>query len=587
MFDALYSMPHIDLSAIGFTVAATTAIGYIVIRSDFRSTTNRVFLLLSLVTVLYTILNYFGYQNDFPLESKIVLMRLVILSALLHSFLIFQLFFVFPERAVVYPAWFRVGVVPFVGAVGLLTLTPYVFSSIAKISDIGRVEEISTGFALPVFGLSVIGLVVASFAWGIRKLLKEGENLRPQLRFLLIGATITYTLLIIFNFIFPNFLGSSRFVPFAPIFMLPFIGFTAYAILRHQLFGIKVAAVEFFVVAILLVFFSRAFLASTEAERIINVVVLIATFFFGILLIRSVKQEIVAREKIQKLANSLSESNWELAKRNEQLRVIDQRKSEFVSIVSHQLRTPITAIKGYTSLALEGSFGELHGDLRDALSKVFVSSNRLADMVSDFLDISKIEQGTMQFMFTKEDIGRMVREVTAELAPRAAGKSLTLTTTVPEGTGPDAIVDDNKMRQIFSNVIDNAIKYTERGGINVIVDTDVDKKKIIVHIKDTGIGLSSDDIHNLFGKFNRGSGGSKMDTTGSGLGLYVAKRMLEAHGGAIWVDSAGIGQGSVFVIEIPMLENTRSHIEGPWTAANSDQEEKEGLEEIKDVDMLE
>jgi histidine kinase len=111
--------------------------------------------------------------------------------------------------------------------------------------------------------------------------------------------------------------------------------------------------------------------------------------------------------------------------------------------------------------------------------------------------------------------------------------------------------DDGKMRQIISNIVDNSIKYTQKGGVRILLEHDNKQHKIRIKVSDSGIGLSQDDVHHLFGKFTRGSQGQRENTEGSGLGLYVASHMLEAQHGKIWVDSPGPGLGSTFIIELP------------------------------------
>ena len=187
---------------------------------------------------------------------------------------------------------------------------------------------------------------------------------------------------------------------------------------------------------------------------------------------RIVKEELESKEEISKLAKRLTSTNWELARTNEQLRIIDQRKSEFVSIVSHQLRTPITAIKGYASLVLEDSFGKLPDAIKAPVEKIFISSTRLSNMVTDFLDISKIEQGTMSYNFASVDIAATLKDLVEEFTTVATQKNLELTLTVPKDEPFIVTADEGKLRQILSNLIDNSIKYTPTGGVHITIEKD-------------------------------------------------------------------------------------------------------------------
>ena len=341
--------------------------------------------------------------------------------------------------------------------------------------------------------------------------------------------------------------------PYPIIFFALYPLIIVYAIARLNLFNTKLIATQTFIVFLNVLYLTKLVLGD-QKDRIIDLFSLSATLFVGYLLIRTVNKEIHSREEVERLAKRLTETNWELAKTNERLRVIDQRKSEFVSIVSHQLRTPITAIKGYTSLLLEDAYGPLTQEQKTQVEKVFISSDRLAHMVNDFLDISKIEQGTMKYEITLVDVKKMLTELHEEFTPVSTKKGLTLDLEIPESVVFEVRADSGKLRQIFSNLIDNAIKYTPTGGVAISVSNDEDTKEVICKIKDSGIGLSQDDLHHLFGKFTRGSQGQRQHTDGSGLGLYVAKKMLEAMGGKVMVDSEGPDKGSTFVVVLSTQE---------------------------------
>ena len=144
----------------------------------------------------------------------------------------------------------------------------------------------------------------------------------------------------------------------------------------------------------------------------------------------------------------------------------------------------------------------------------------------------------------------MLEDIEEEFSPIAKKKGLILIFEAGGDDGFTVTADEGKIRQIFTNLIDNSIKYTPSGSVAISLEKNNKEGKVIVRIKDTGIGLSQDDIHHLFGKFARGEGGQKQFTDGSGLGLYVAKKMIEAHHGKIWVDSPGIGKGSEFAVEL-------------------------------------
>lgn len=540
---------NFDLLSVGLAVAAIGMLGYIVYRHNPKSTTHRTLFVVSLFASLWGVVNYLSYQIHASHDISLWLLRFVLFFAVWFCFYIYKFMYVFPLEEVKLPPWFTYYLRAFVGLVSLLVLSPYVFKRVIDISPIG-VPRAELDWGIVIFGITVFSLIIASWYALVRKIYMAESSVRTQYLPVLYGTIITFSFLIAFNFILPAFVSDLRFIPFGGIYILPFVGFTAYAIVRYRLFDLKVIATEFFVAIIALLYLGRVLISTSFRERVIDGVILIATVLFGILLVRSIKQEVKAREEVRLLAQRLSETNWELARINKQLRIIDQRKSEFVSIVSHQLRTPITAIKGYSSLLLEDAFGALEAKQKPPVEKIFISSKRLADMVTDFLDISKIEQGTMSYNFSSVDVKSSLKDLIEEFTPIANNKGIKINAIFDENIKYTVTADEGKLRQILSNIMDNSIKYTPQGDVNISLEKDDARGTITVRMKDSGIGLSQDDIHHLFGKFTRGSGGQRENTDGSGLGLYVAMKMLEAMHGKIWVDSEGPQKGSTFAIEL-------------------------------------
>lgn len=234
---------------------------------------------------------------------------------------------------------------------------------------------------------------------------------------------------------------------------------------------------------------------------------------------------------------------------NKKLKELDRQKTEFVSIASHQLRAPLTAIKGYSSMLLEGSYGELAEKSRLPIDNIFESSNRLVAIIEDFLNITRIELGKMKYEYSDFNIKELVEKIVNELRPTVEKKGLIISFEAAEG---DYFfhADEGKIGQVIGNIIDNALKYTPSGSIKVSLSSVDGRIKIIV--SDTGVGLEAEDISKLFEKFIRVDGAGNVNYSGTGLGLYVAKQMVEAHKGKIWVESPGKNKGSTFFVELPI-----------------------------------
>lgn len=243
--------------------------------------------------------------------------------------------------------------------------------------------------------------------------------------------------------------------------------------------------------------------------------------------------------------------NGELEGANDKLKSLDKLKTEFLSLASHQLRSPLTAIKGYTSMVLEGDFGEINPKAKEAIDRVFQSSQNLTKVVEDLLNVSKIEQGGMKYEMAPFSLVEVAGDMAKDISITAEKRGLKLT--FESDNDLDCMVngDKEKIRQVVLNFIDNSIKYTKNGSINVSVKKVGDK--VIFAVKDTGMGMTPEIKATLFQKFARGEG-ARMNTSGSGLGLYLAKEIIEAHKGTVNVDSEGPGKGSTFSFSLDILK---------------------------------
>lgn len=336
--------------------------------------------------------------------------------------------------------------------------------------------------------------------------------------------------------------------PIANILSSIYVAGMAYAITKHQLMDIKVIATELFSALVFIVLLVRFIGSPSSVDYAVNAVALGSFSLFGALLIRSVWKEVHTREKVQILAA-------ELEKANAHLRELDQSKSEFLSIAAHQLRTPITGIKGYVSMFLEGDFGQLAAPQRLELDKIYRASDRLTRLIDVFLNVSRIETGRMELTKTPVRFEQIVADVEHDLTAAYKKKGLTLTIQPPGSPLPPMLLDRDKIQDVVMNLVDNSIKYTPAGSINIRLDRS--PSLLTFQIKDTGIGIDPSDIDKLFQKFSRADAASHIQTGGSGLGLFVAKKIVEAHGGRIWAESEGKGQGAAITFTLPIMEEEK------------------------------
>ena len=338
--------------------------------------------------------------------------------------------------------------------------------------------------------------------------------------------------------------------PYLNIFVLFYMGCYAYAILKKQLLDIKVVLTQLLVILIAGLLLINVISAESTFEYVWKGGLFVVFLVFGWLLVKSVIKEIKHREEIDKYATQLSVANVRLKEAYKKVRKLDKAKSEFVSIASHQLRTPLTAVKGYISMLLEGDYGKLPGDALKPMRNVYESNERLINLVNSLLNISRIEAGKLKVERAEFSLELMLEDLLQIFKRSADAKKLKLHFEKPKGKIPLMNADQQKLRQVFSNLLDNAIKYTQQGSITLRLESL--KNKVRITMTDTGVGMTKEEMTKLFQTFSRTGAGKRFWMKGAGLGLYVAKKFVQMHKGKIWATSLGKDKGSTFHIELPL-----------------------------------
>jgi signal transduction histidine kinase len=254
-------------------------------------------------------------------------------------------------------------------------------------------------------------------------------------------------------------------------------------------------------------------------------------------------------EKSDSQIKELAKLNRNLKKSHGKLEELLAMKSEFLHITSHQLRTPLTAIRGMISMWLDGDFDNLPPEKKnEMLRRIYVSTERLNNVTNDMLDALELEGGALTITFKKINIVEMIKDTIATLQPNYDKKGLYLRFGHIDKNVPEVDAEPNYMGQVFMNLIDNACKYTRTGGVEI--DVKQNKEFVEVYIKDTGIGISEKDQGRIFEKFTRGENAMAENASGSGLGLFIVKKILDEHNGEIEVKSEGKDKGAVFKISL-------------------------------------
>lgn len=364
---------------------------------------------------------------------------------------------------------------------------------------------------------------------------------KNQLRLILTGMTLSF------------FGGSTNYFlwyninipPYGNILAASFVVCTAYAIVKYNLMNIRIIAVEVFATAIVIITGIQIFLSGNVTDIILRSVFFLLILFFGILLVKGTIQEVRRREEMELLSEQLAEAN-------EKLKELDKAKTDFLSIASHQLRSPLTVTKMGISALLDGTFGPIKEEKQKyALGKIFESNERLIGLVNDFLNISRIEMGKIQYDLKPGDLKKTIESVCEELKPKAESKKLKLVCEKSKESLPAINFDEEKIRQVLVNLVDNSIKYTDKG--KIVCGIQKKGQEVKFHIKDTGRGMKPEEMRIIFEKFRMGRSSTLRERAeSSGFGLFVAKTFIEAHKGKIWAESAGENKGSAFYFTLPV-----------------------------------
>lgn len=240
----------------------------------------------------------------------------------------------------------------------------------------------------------------------------------------------------------------------------------------------------------------------------------------------------------------------EIDELDKRLKKLDEQKDEFISMVAHELRAPMTAIKGYVSMVMEGDAGKISEKARGFLADVNNINDRLIRLVNNMLNVSRIEQGKIAFQMEVENLSQVVRTVFSQFSPEAHRKGLSYTLSIDSKIKDKVKVDPDRIQEVIGNLLSNAVKYTDSGFVRVRL---VQPKNGVVRfeVEDSGPGISKNEQEKLFQKFHRIET-NVGKTTGTGLGLYISKLLVEKFGGRIGVKSRP-GKGSTFWFELPLV----------------------------------
>jgi signal transduction histidine kinase len=268
---------------------------------------------------------------------------------------------------------------------------------------------------------------------------------------------------------------------------------------------------------------------------------------------------------ISQRERTIQRQNQELTEQNRRVQEANRLKSEFLANMSHELRTPLNAIIGFTELMHDARLGPIAANQKAFLADTLANARHLLSLINDVLDLAKAESGTMTFHPEPVDIGALMREARHTFGQPAAHRQIHLRTRSAIGTA-QPLVDRSRLKQVLFNYLSNAIKFTGDGG-RITARVRRDGKELVIEVKDTGIGISAEDIPRLFSQFQQLDGGSSKRYPGTGLGLAITRQIVEQQGGEVGVHST-LGKGSTFYARIPLIQKSAPARVSPQSSAD-------------------
>ncbi len=497
----------------------------------------------NIVTILLWVITMMGYRSEnmfFEAWLRALYVAAIFIGI---TYMQFTLYYPIKMRFAQYYLYF-VNVVAF-GTAYLVTLTNTIIHH-GIITQFGE-PQIVFGSWYPLYIFVILVPFISGFSRHLYVIVKH----KSKVVYLLVGYFISANVAFVTNLMLPWF-GVFILNWVGQFFTVVMVSFTTYSILKFNVMNMKFFAVNVGVTGLVITTFSQVLFADSEKSIIVSTLVFLVSLVTGGYLTVLSQNERKSLENTISLNTKIRKVNEQLEEANEQLKSLDKLKSEFISLASHQLRSPLTVIKGYASTLTDGVVGEMNPKQTEIVHHIYTSAQGLASVVEDFLSVTKIEQGGMKYSFEPVDVKELLEGLVSDMRIVAEDKHLDFSIEIDRTEMFIVNADTVKLKQVFLNLIDNSIKYTREGSVVVSLTKNRHDRSILFSVKDTGIGVSEATKQKLFTKFGRGDTGV-MNTGGSGLGLYLAQEIVKAHGGSITVDSDGEGKGSTFLVMLPSV----------------------------------
>ncbi|QQS38907.1 hypothetical protein IPM62_06030 [Candidatus Woesebacteria bacterium] len=513
---------------------ASSYLGILAYSQDKKSSANRIFARFSIATAFWILLAFIpdipNFRNFALLSAKLNYLTLLIVSVTLFEFPFYFPKERKPKKALIYFIYL------IAVTIGLLVI--FTNKVIFGLDYFGWGASYIDGDMAGIFYIfmllgPIFSITNYVFMW---RTLDKFE--KRKLRYFLFGLfSFLAVNIILQSIVKPLFVHTDALYKFGNYSAVFMIGLTSYSIIRYRLFDIRIVAAEVFTFVIWIILFSRLFSSQTSVDLSVNVFVFVLISIFGMLLIKSLKTELSQKEKLLFL--------------NEKLKNLDKQKNEFINMAAHELRAPITAIKGYISMIMEGDAGVIPEKAIGYLTDVNSVNERLIRLVNNMLNVSRIEEGRLIYNTEVVKLSDVAHSIYVSFKFEAERKGLKFSINIPEHIDDKIEVDPDRLNEVIGNFVSNSVKYTETGEISINISQPT-KDRIHLGVKDTGPGISKEEQDKLFQKFYRVES-TAGKTIGTGLGLYISKLLVEKFNGKIGLKSE-LGKGSEFWFELPVSD---------------------------------
>jgi signal transduction histidine kinase len=502
--------------------------GLFIVSKNWKNTTNLTFFLMSLAVAVWSF-SYCKWLSVYTAHDALFWSRMLNLGAtfipIFYLHWILSILNLTKEKK---PILIFGYVIVFIFSV--FSFTPLYITSVKPVLDFPFWPQAGILYV----AYLIFGYMFLTF-YGFYELIKAKKGVEKekehQINYLILGS--------LFGFgggatNFPLMFGVALFPPIGQTLVVLYTIVFGLATLKYHLFEIKLILTELLVGVMGIIIVVLLYLMPTPSLKVLIAVTLALFLVFGYYLVKATREEIERKEEAER---------------------VSRVKTEFISIASHQLRTPLAAIRGYTSMIKDGDYGKIPDEAMVAVNYIYESSIGMIKLVNSLLSISRLERGQVELKIEEVSVEPIIENCIKDIQLLARGKGLYLKYIKPARPLPTIKGDPEKLKEVFNNIINNAVLYTVKGGVTVSMEKK--KNSILIQVKDTGIGILKKEKEKIFKSFSRGQAGTEMYTQGTGLGLYVAKNFLEMHKGKLTVRSKGKDKGSTFFIELPIKSNPR------------------------------